>query len=102
MIFQVGFCVIAGKRWSLRLTLVVERFLMNPITSVLQKTLSAVKAVVPKLFLTAYHLGSLTVTALFQGNSFNQILFDQKFGKLDLTQKKRHAQNGGEKHNDHC
>jgi len=31
-------------------------------------------------------------TALFQENSLNQILFDQKFSKLDLTQK-RHVQN---------
>ena len=34
-------------------------------------------------------------TALFQENSLNQILFDQKFSKLDLTQK-RHVQNDWE------
>jgi len=35
-------------------------------------------------------------TNSFQGNPIDQITFDQKFGKFDLTQK-RHVQNGGEK-----
>ena len=40
-------------------------------------------------------------TNLFQENAFNQLSLDQKFRKLDVTQK-RHVQNGGEKHTGHC